>query len=351
MTAQPSAPKGPKNPAPSPSAADSAPVEVILKILPLLSPPDLIHCAQVSRHFHSVASSLIHPTSHKSISLDISLHSPARSENNRTFCPAAKTLDPRVPLQAHLCRLTDFHLSSNPFEHTTHLTLTSHNRTDCVNLPPLFVPNLVTLRIQPGYQQFKLDLCGATQDPHGRGNCCPLITYLRPRRLILGGTTSGFLGTGAGLWSTPFPPFVKELVLTAGMTTGRTLPGAPVQTSGSFLDHIPESIKKVTIDLTDGWDRLYVDHTGNGQRETVNEDLTEQWDSILLGRALMRVCARLSKDQAIEVVGAEVVDHCSLEFWENDRAGRFTGPEEYHDGEPWQDFMKRDLMRVLKVEG
>lgn len=134
---------------------------------------------------------------------------------------------------------------------TKYLTAPSHKADVCGELVPLHMPNLVSLRIEPAdFGRLRLDVCHCPHSSYGAGctknrPCvCSFLGGLRPRQIIIGGEETGFAGTASGLFPSPFPDWVKELVCFVGAYSDDKASRDPTET---FLDKLPSTVDKLTL--------------------------------------------------------------------------------------------------------
>lgn len=216
----------------------------------------------------------------------------------------------------------------------THLTLTSHSRSICASLPSVILPNLVTLRIQPGYDENHGGLCHHQYEgPSADGGCCRLIAELRPSRLILGGVTTHTIGSGKGLWSGGIPGSIKELIILIGIFAGN-----PDATSyqPSLLDHLPSTLDKLTFVLS---------MASAGNVLPPFPDMDARWNRHYMAQSIFKVCGGLEGGQAVEIVGAENIDSCYPE--EDGREDADAGKE--HGDYVW--YLWKNMARALQEMG
>jgi hypothetical protein len=134
---------------------------------------------------------------------------------------------------------------------TKYLTVAAHKADICGELVPLDMPNLVSLRIEPAdFGRLRLDVCHCPHSSYGAGctrkrACvCSFLGGLRPRQIIIGGEETGFAGTASGLFPSPFPDWVKELVCFVGAYSDDKASRDPTET---FLDKLPSTVDKLTL--------------------------------------------------------------------------------------------------------
>lgn len=225
--------------------------------------------------------------------------------------------------------------SYHRFHFVTSLTITAHLRTLCETLRRPVMPSLVDLRIRPGLHQVHLDLCQCEHfsDDYGianlNGRCmmtrpciCPLLSHLRPRRLLIGDDTTGLSGSGMG-FDPNFPPFathLREIVVFVGACTGCEFLD---QAAHHWIENIPSSVERLTMVMqpreeVEGWmkaksryefSRMLHIREGlwefpNGRWRMMNDDRshTPAWLWRELGLAM------IGKAGILEVVGLETVD-------------------------------------------
>lgn len=196
------------------------------------------------------------------------------------------------------------------FTFTTHLTISSHSVPICSNIAPLEMPNLVSLKIEPTYQENDLNICHCAHS-HKSGdqsNClCPLLQHLQPRRLVLGSDTTGLTGSAAGLWrSDPTaytfpPPWVKELVVYVGACSGIEV--GP-EAKHHLLDHVPSTLERLVL-IMEPRRQSWASTNGRWVFRRV-AGVEGRLDPMHLWRALGRVCS--TKAQQVEIVGIESID-------------------------------------------
>lgn len=266
------------------------PTDILLAIIPYLAPAQLAICARASRLFYEIVTPLFYRSVYINMDRNVNAlfrrrHSPF-ARHTRVAQALGKMGMGQEKIWAHdevnfkgvrgtlaegESRITggisdDFIHIDKPlppyrFQFVTSLTITAHNRTLCSNLPPLIMPSLRDLRIRPGLHQTHFDLCQCVHFffdffsmAEMNGRCCntltpcvcPLISLLRPRRLLIGDDTTGLSGSGMGLdpISHLFNPALKEIVVFVGACTGfEIMP----QAYHTWLDCIPATVEKLTL--------------------------------------------------------------------------------------------------------
>lgn len=228
------------------SSTSGIPSDILLSIYNLLATPELVACSRVCRIFNLVATPILYKVVPVDFRKDINplVNKPEEIETRdwnikgrisqnggqrpdskvaeletdkrlrlkqKLGCQAISTFD--TTYLSSLQTSTRIHLPDR-FIYTTRLTLSSHIHTICNDMPPLHMPFLHTLHITPDISEKQLNLCRCIHSTKNPGNLCtatpscicPLILYLRPKRLIFGGGDSissgptGLSGSGLGLW-------------------------------------------------------------------------------------------------------------------------------------------------------
>ncbi|KAI9638678.1 uncharacterized protein MKK02DRAFT_32068 [Dioszegia hungarica] len=296
----------------------SVPVEIAERVLSHLGKPSLVRCLRVSLTFHLLAAPRVYPLMYRNMSISppntISFLSESHQLVKRPF-----RKNPTPEDLARIGRIVD--TLPCPFDYITHLTLFSHRRSACYCSDPLVLPALDTLHIRPSWSETELHLCYGWHLPSNAAcpsytqsrqrasscrcaapTCCPLITHLRPRRLILGGVAipTDFTGQAKGLWEF-LPSSISELIILVGMFSG-------YDPNISSLPYKMRTVERITLVLAcgnEGWQRM----RGNGDLSAM-EEITEQWDSVRLGHCLMALLAGVGTDkrQTVEMIGAERID-------------------------------------------
>jgi hypothetical protein len=239
---------------PSTRTAISVPEDILCRIIPLLELPDLITCLQVSTTVHHITAKILYPDLYSTVTIDISKSTPT----SMRYSPG-RSIWTNIQFPSRISFLP------HPFTYIKFLTLTAHDRREYFTQQAFHMPLLETLRVNSGIQEQHLDLCyHHLYDIEGiylssyytLDTCCPLVSHIRPKRLIIGGIATDLAGSFRGLWdpSTSLPSFITELTVLVGMFGGWEADG---EAGRGLLRALPAELEKVSFVVSagePGWD-------------------------------------------------------------------------------------------------